>query len=157
GFSVKWMIEDQIRGNPSLNYNPTNGAVVAPWLSWGPYIWADGTVPRADGFVWTCPTDLESDYTHPSNNGVARVASQLLAFFKTAPTAIPCFHKKTPPLFPLAASADTTNGVAPLTVNFTNTATPATNIAQYVWTFDDGEFALGQNPSRSFPAPGIYT
>jgi len=157
GFSVKWMIEDQIKGNASLNYNSTNGPVVAPWLSWGPYIWADGTVPRADGFVWTCPTDLENDYTHPSTNGVARVASQLLSFFKTDPTATPWFLKKSSPPFTLAVSADTPNGIAPLTVNLSATATPATNIAQYVWTFDDGEFATGQNPSRSFPAPGVFT
>ena len=157
GFSVKWMIENQINGNPALNYNPTNGPVSAPWLSWGPYIWADGTAPRSDGFVWTCPTDLESDYTHPNSNGVTQVAAQLLAFFKTDPTATPWYLKNTSPPFSLTLSADTTNGLAPVAVNFSAIANPATNISQLAWTFDDGEFAFGQNPSKTFPAPGLYT
>ena len=59
GFADKWLIEDQINGAGNLNYNPLNGPVVAPWLSWGPYTWVDGTVARGDGFTWLC-TDLES-------------------------------------------------------------------------------------------------
>src|SRR5262249_9213977 len=39
GFSVKWLIEQQIKGEPSLNYNRARGEVKAPWLSWGPYLW----------------------------------------------------------------------------------------------------------------------
>src|SRR5205823_3487696 len=82
GFADKWVIEDQINGRNNLNFDPTNGLVVAPWISWGPYIWTDGKRHRADGFTWDCPQDLESDFTHPSSNGVAKIAPQLLAFFK---------------------------------------------------------------------------
>jgi hypothetical protein len=39
---VKWLIADQIAGNPELNYDPAKGRVRAAWLAWGPYIWADG-------------------------------------------------------------------------------------------------------------------
>ena len=35
GFSVRWVIEDQLKMTNNLNFNPTNGPVVAPWLSWG--------------------------------------------------------------------------------------------------------------------------
>ncbi|MFD0571929.1 hypothetical protein ACFQ0T_25290 [Kitasatospora gansuensis] len=39
GFAVKKLIQDQINGDTTLSYG-TGG--VAPWLSWGPYMWADG-------------------------------------------------------------------------------------------------------------------
>jgi len=35
GFSVKWLIEQQINGDPSLNYDPIKGQVRAPCLIWG--------------------------------------------------------------------------------------------------------------------------
>lgn len=45
GFSVQWTIADQINATGDLNFDPAKGAVVAPYLSRGPYIWADGTTP----------------------------------------------------------------------------------------------------------------
>jgi hypothetical protein len=86
GFSVKWMIEKQIYGDPTLNYDPVNGPVVAPYLSWGPYLWADGINPRGDGFVWL-PDDLLPDCTHPSPSGSQKIASLLLAFFQSDPVS----------------------------------------------------------------------
>ncbi len=157
GFSTKWMIEQQINGDPALNYDPAKGPVVAPHLSWGPYLWTDGTVGRADGLLWFC-SDLISDLTHPSSNGVHKVASQLLSFFKTDPTATPWFLKRVtggaPPT--CSASADVTNGVAPLTVHFS--VIYSGSVTQAVWTYDDGEAAFGQtNPVKGFPTPGVYT
>src|SRR5262249_22004154 len=32
GFSVKWLIEQQLKGDPALNHDPAKGAVKAPWL-----------------------------------------------------------------------------------------------------------------------------
>jgi hypothetical protein len=90
GFAVKWLIAQQLSGDLSLNYDPGRGAVVAPWLSWGPYLWVDGLNPRSDQMVWR-QEDLAPDCTHPSNNGTAKVAEQLLAFFKSDPTARPWF------------------------------------------------------------------
>src|SRR5262249_48669106 len=80
GFSVQWLISSQINGTGNLNYDPAQGPVVAPYLSWGPYLWTDGTTPRSDGFVWL-PADVAYDHIHPSASGVAKVADQLLAFF----------------------------------------------------------------------------
>ena len=54
GFAVKWLIESQIAGVDSLNFDPDSGAVEAPWLSWGPYLWSDGLEGRSDGFTWSC-------------------------------------------------------------------------------------------------------
>jgi len=158
GFSVKWMIENQINRTGNLNFDPSQGTVVAPYLSWGPYIWADGTNPRSDGFTWLC-TDTQSDFTHPSATGVQKVADQLLAFFKTDPTTRPWFLRNTvvgsPPT--VAASASVTNGVAPLTVNFTSSATDSDGkIRDYAWTFEDGTYSVSQNPVKTFDVPGTY-
>jgi hypothetical protein len=86
GFAVRWLIEAQIAGAAALNYDPARGTVQAPWLAWGPYLWADGLLPRSDGLVWEC-SDFTSDGTHPSTTGRTKVAQMLLAFFKTDPTA----------------------------------------------------------------------
>jgi hypothetical protein len=91
GWSVKLMIEDQLNGDTSLNYKGANPN--SPWLSWGPYLWADGTTPRLDGLTWTCPTDYNSDGTHPSAAGRVKVASMLINFFSTDETAKPWFIK----------------------------------------------------------------
>jgi hypothetical protein len=97
-FSVKWAIQAQINqadrhGSPdgiagNLSYS------VAPWLAWGPYLWADGDIPRLDGLVWCngqsgrpCygEVDFQSDGLHPNTNGQAKVASMLMNFFLTSP------------------------------------------------------------------------
>jgi PKD repeat protein len=159
GFAVKWAVGDQIAGAGNLNFDPANGAVVAPLILWGPYIWADGLTPRSDGFTWLC-SDLESDFTHPTaSGGVPKVATHLLAFFKTDPTATPWFLKSTatgqPPQ--VTAGASVSSGPAPLGVNFTASAIdPDGTVAAYQWTFDDGTFSAAQNPAKIFPAPGSY-
>jgi hypothetical protein len=87
GMAVKNAIEDQIGGDPAMNFNPALGTVKSPWLAWGPYYWANGMIPRSDGLVWTCQ-DLDVDGTHPSNPvGRIKVSTQLLNFLKTDDTA----------------------------------------------------------------------
>ena len=160
GFADKWTIQDQINGAGNLNFDPARGIVVAPISLWGPYIWADGLTARSDGFRWFC-SDLESDFTHPTaSGGVPKVADQLLAFFKTDPTATPWFLKTTVPgQRPMVtAGASVSSGAAPLRVNFTASASdPDGTIASYQWTFDDGTFSTAQNPGKTFPAPGKYS
>ena len=80
GFAVKWLIEKQIKGDPALNFDPARGEVKAPYLSWGPYLWIDGTNPRSDGRVWTAE-DMTADCTHPSPSGNQKVAEMLMEFF----------------------------------------------------------------------------
>jgi hypothetical protein len=83
GFAVKWLIEDQLSGSPELNFDVRQGEVKAPWLSWGPYLWADGTTPRSDGLFYLC-SDFQSDGIHPAPNGAReKVATRLLNFFKS--------------------------------------------------------------------------
>jgi hypothetical protein len=91
GFADKWAIQDQINGNPNLNYNPATGPVLAPWMGWGNYYWANGLLPRSDGTYWSCQ-DLKADGVHPSDpTGQVKIASGLLSFFKSDPTATPWF------------------------------------------------------------------
>jgi len=91
GWSVKWMIEDQINGDTNLVYKGSNPK--SPWLSWGHYLWADGLIPRSDGLTWICPGDFNSDGTHPSSNGTLKVAQMLNSFLTTDETARPWFLK----------------------------------------------------------------
>jgi Putative Ig domain len=91
GFAVKNAIQDQINGLPALNYNSANGPVKAPWMSWGPYYWANGLIARSDGLVLTCQ-DAKADGNHPSiPQGKQKDALQILNFFKTDETATPWF------------------------------------------------------------------
>jgi hypothetical protein len=90
GFAVKNMIQDQLNGNSNLNFDSSKGTVVAPWLAWGPYLWANGMLPRSDGTVWAC-NDLQNDGTHPSTGAKVKVTQQLLNFLKTDETASPWF------------------------------------------------------------------
>jgi hypothetical protein len=95
-FSVRWLIESQIASDPNLNYDPAQGAVKAPLLLWGPYLWADGIKPRqSDGLVWNLG-DLEADGTHPSPSGRRKVADRLLTFFKTDASTKAWFVKPGP-------------------------------------------------------------
>jgi hypothetical protein len=90
GFSVRWLIEKQINGDPDLNYDPANGPVVAPYMSWGPYLWIDGQNPRSDGRIWE-QQDLEADCIHPSFRGEQKVAVQLREFFGSDSTSVNWF------------------------------------------------------------------
>ena len=89
-FAVKWLIEDQIEGKVGLNYDPNQGTVYAPWLSWGPYLWADGVAGEATGIVWE-QSDFSYDGTHTSPAGRAKVAGLLHHFLRTDATAVPWF------------------------------------------------------------------
>ncbi len=82
GFSVRWTIERQLQGG--LPYDGASPA--SPWLSWGPYLWADGLTQRGDGLSWSC-ADFQSDGTHPSSSGRQKVAARLLDFVRSDPTA----------------------------------------------------------------------
>ncbi|HEV8606219.1 MAG TPA: hypothetical protein VGQ99_12675 [Tepidisphaeraceae bacterium] len=89
-FSVRWLIEKQLKGDKDLNFDPAAGEVKAPWLSWGPYLWANGTTKRDDGLTYD-ERDFGNDGTHPSQSGREKVARQLLDFFKSDSTARPWF------------------------------------------------------------------
>jgi len=90
-FAIKRVIAQQLAGDPALNYDAANGPVVAPWLSWGPYLWADGLNPRSDGLTWACSELNPSDGTHPSATGRLKVADSLLAFVRRDAATAPWY------------------------------------------------------------------
>jgi hypothetical protein len=105
GLAVKWLIQAQINQMRTgvidpiagdLNYN--NGT--APWIAWGPYFWADGSIPRSDDLVWCFgsatsgpPCNGEQDYQpdgqHPS--GETKQVNMLMNFFLNSPYTHPWF------------------------------------------------------------------
>ncbi len=80
GFAVKWLIEEQIQGKADLNFDPANGEVKAPWLSWGPYLWANGFAKRADGYEALYEDYSDRDHLHHSPQGIRKMGGQLLRF-----------------------------------------------------------------------------
>jgi hypothetical protein len=85
GFSVKWLIQAQVEQMRSGKVDPIAGDLnykkgVAPWIAWGPYLWADGTVSRTDGLTWKA-SEFQEDGTHPNKDGVDKVAHSLEDFF----------------------------------------------------------------------------
>jgi hypothetical protein len=92
GFSVKWLIEQQLNGDAAVNFDPARGDVKSPWLAWGPYLWAAGATPRAaDGFTYEVADVVPGDRTHPSESGRQKVAKLLMDFFTTDTATTPWF------------------------------------------------------------------
>lgn len=89
-FAVRHLIEQQMAGEDSLNFDPEQGPVEAPWLAWGPYLWADGLTPRSDGLTWAC-AEFATDGTHPATAARTKVADLLIAFFHSDATAKPWY------------------------------------------------------------------
>lgn len=84
-FAVKWLVERQITGDPALAFTAKKGEARVPWISWGPYLWANGAKPRADGFA-SLPGDFREDGTHHSAQGAEKVGRIMLDFFVTDST-----------------------------------------------------------------------
>ena len=51
------------------------------FVGYGPYMWADGMVPRADGLTWLC-SDFDDDGNHPGRDAKIKHSAYLLQFFQ---------------------------------------------------------------------------
>jgi hypothetical protein len=136
GFAFKWLIEDQINGDPGLNYDAGAGTVEAPLLLWGPYLWADGVNPRSDGLTWL-REDFETDGVHPSPTGEEKVGDLLSGFFASDATAQPWFAAQPGAgLVAVDAEADA----------YVSAASPATNFGTHPTLVANG----GATPSTIY-------
>jgi hypothetical protein len=90
--SVRWIVMGQISWERTGglwdtrigNIDDTTGN--AAWVAWGPYLWADGTMPRSDGLTWQ-RDDFEADGETLSPKGAQKGAELLLQFLLAEPTA----------------------------------------------------------------------
>ena len=89
-FAIKQAIAAQISGDSLLAYSGDDP--VAPWLAWGPNIWADGRNIRTyDGLRWLCPGDYDTDGNgyYLGGSGLTKISSRLYDFFTTSPVTTP--------------------------------------------------------------------
>jgi hypothetical protein len=149
-FAVRWAIDDQIQESPDLSLT------VAPWMSWGPYLWADGLTPRSDGLTYAC-ADLDPDFVHPVAGAISKVVSQLRTFLATDPTATPWFLKPaTSPPAIASMTASPATGAAGVRVQFSASANDSDGVREYLWNFGDGTSATGPSPQKVFNVSGHY-
>jgi hypothetical protein len=85
GLAVKWLLKERLAGG-----------LAAPWVAWGPYLWADGAHPRRDGQAWL-PEDFRPDHLHPNEQGTQKVTGLLWNFFTAQPTTRPWFLRPESP------------------------------------------------------------
>lgn len=89
GFAVQWLMDAQrAQMEEGRIVNEEAGDLdyrtAVPWISWGPYLWADGLNPRSDGLIWE-QSDMQMDGVHPSRAGQGKVGQMLMDFFSTSP------------------------------------------------------------------------
>jgi len=94
GFAVKWLIEEQLEHNSALNFDESRGAVTSPWLSWGPYLWANRRGEGATGRTAWERADFAKDGTHLSRAGQRKAGLILLEFFGSDSTAAGWFNQR---------------------------------------------------------------
>ena len=95
-FSNRWIIFGQMEQErmdvPQMYWDTRTGFIddtrqaVAPWVAWGPYLWANGATPRADGLAWL-RGDFEADGETLSPSGAVKGAKLLFDFLLHEPTA----------------------------------------------------------------------
>ncbi|HVO82284.1 MAG TPA: hypothetical protein VMT28_16240 [Terriglobales bacterium] len=112
GFAVQRLIVAQINqggGEPPVDYAGDLSYDVAPWVDWGPYLWASANNLNSAGIRWcnnqqgdpNCqlvndvrygdPNDQEhfwGDFTHPTAHGAGVVADQLVKFIQGNLTSV---------------------------------------------------------------------
>lgn len=86
--AIRELINMQIDGDPDLDFEGADRKV--PYITWGPYFWADGSNERSDGLTWTCD-EFRSDPTgggfHLKEEFQYKESDMLRTFLETDPVA----------------------------------------------------------------------
>jgi hypothetical protein len=90
GWAIKSVVEDQINGKPELRFKGEDAP--AAWLSWGPYLWANGEKPNIHGLFYK-ESDYSNDGIHHGPSSVQKVGKEMLRFFTMDETATPWFTR----------------------------------------------------------------
>ncbi|MBI3510676.1 MAG: PKD domain-containing protein [Bacteroidetes bacterium] len=123
--------------NQQLNANAAGGTTAYS------YSWQPGNMNTANPTV-TPATTTTYTITVTDANGCTAIDSEMV-FVNAVPIA--------------ALVADTTQGCAPLCVNFTDLSTVANPsvINAWSWNFGDNGTSTSQNPQHCYALPGVYT
>ena len=93
GFAYKWLVEQQLKGDPELNYDET-GLSQSPLVELGTIPMGQWFDQGADGFRFQLEDYREDDRMHHSAAGQIKIGQQLLQFFKTDSTTRTWFLAK---------------------------------------------------------------
>jgi len=91
-WSVKFIVERQIEGDPGLKYKAPDK--MSPWIAWGPHLWADGLrANKVDHLRWICEVDYKPDGGgyHLSNTGKDKIGELIYDFFNESLVAADWF------------------------------------------------------------------
>ncbi|MCK6549861.1 DUF4215 domain-containing protein [Myxococcota bacterium] len=85
GHAVRRVIHSQIEQHRSGAIDPLVGDLdhqtgAAPWVAWGPYLWANGLAANGLGTTWPL-ADYEADRSRFSASGLARIATSMNLYF----------------------------------------------------------------------------
>lgn len=92
--SVRWIVVGQVLTMRIADIGPywdtrvgdiNYDHEVAPWVTWGPYFWANGSEPRADGLHWD-RDDFGEDGESLSSAGAAKAGRYMLESMLRDPT-----------------------------------------------------------------------
>jgi hypothetical protein len=99
GLANRWIVTTQMEEErmevPQWHWDSRVGLIdwrtgIAPWTMWGPYLWANGATPRADGLAWL-RGDFEADGETLSPSGAVKGGKLLFDFLLHEPTATSWF------------------------------------------------------------------
>lgn len=137
---------------PRFSGTPTNG--VAPLT-----VAFTNLSANATGFVWDFGDGNTSSNIHPANtySNAGSYSVTLTAIGPGVTNALTLTNYVVVTNYPPAIAgftADVTNGLAPLTVAFTNLSANATG---FVWGFGDGNSTTSANPANIYSNAGAYS
>lgn len=85
GWAVKWLIENAALQKPGFVTEGSNANI--PHVTWGSYHWSNGNLPRGDGFVLDCQTDVGEDGLHLTAKGEDKIGQLMLDYFLNDPVS----------------------------------------------------------------------